>query len=86
MKKSKIQLRQSMGNIAKKHHNKFDPDTKRNDGALGFFQRASPPNNKKKKKISSVWGPVPGPKKSKNCKTTCLYCINYISFSYNFDS
>ena len=62
MKKSKIQLRQSMGNIAKKHHNKFDPDTKRNDGALGFFQRASPPNNNKKKKISSVWGPVPGPK------------------------
>ena len=73
MKKSKIQLRQSMGNIAKKHHNKFDPDTKRNDGALGFFQRASPPNNNNnnnnnsnnsnnKKKISSVWGPVPGPK------------------------
>ena len=68
MKKSKIQLRQSMGNIAKKHHNKFDLDTKRNDGALGFFQRASPPNNnnnnnnKKKKKISIVWGPVPGPK------------------------
>ena len=52
-----------MGNIAKKHHNKFDPDTKRNDGALGFFQRASPPNNnnnnnnnnnKNKKKISIV--------------------------------
>ena len=53
-----------MGNIAKKHRNKFDPDTKRNDGALEFFQRASPPNNnnKKKKKISIVWGPVPGPK------------------------
>ena len=34
-----------MGNIAKKHHSKSDPDTKRNDGALGFFQRASPPNN-----------------------------------------
>ena len=65
MKKSKIQLRQSMGNIAKKHHNKFDPDTKRNDGALGFFQRASPPNNNNNNnnsKISSVWGPVPGPK------------------------
>ena len=40
-----MKLRQSMGNIAKKHHNKFDPDTKRNDGALGFFQRASPHNN-----------------------------------------
>ena len=26
-----------MGNIAKKHHNKFDPDTKRNDGALVLF-------------------------------------------------
>ena len=66
MKKSKLQLRQSMGNIAKKYHNKFDPDTKRNDGALGFFQRASPPNNNNnsnnKKNISSVWGPVPGPK------------------------
>ena len=62
MKKSKIQLRQSMGNNAKKHHNKFDPDTKRNDGALGFFQRASPPKNNNKKKISIVWGPVPGPK------------------------
>ena len=32
------------------------------DGALGFFQETSPPNtNKKNKKISSVWGPVPGP-------------------------
>ena len=62
MKKSKIQLRQSMGNIAKKHHNKFDPDTKRNDGALGFFQRASPPNNNNNNNnISSVWGPAPGP-------------------------
>ena len=48
-----------MRNIAKKHHDKFDPDTKRNDGALGFFQRASPPN--KKKMISSVWGRAPGP-------------------------
>ena len=55
-----------MGNIAKKHHNKFDPDTKRNDGALGFFRRASPPNgdgDDDDDKISSVWGPVPGPKK-----------------------
>ena len=32
------------------------------DGALGFFQRASPPNNNNNNKISSVWGPVPGPK------------------------
>ena len=34
------------------------------DGALGLFQRASPPNNNnnnKIMKISSVWGPVPGP-------------------------
>ena len=55
-----------MGNIAKNIHSKFDLNATRNDGALGFFQRASPPNNnnkkKKKKKISSVWGPVPGPK------------------------
>ena len=58
-----------MGNIAKNVHSKFDLDATRNDGALGFFQTASPPNNnnnnKKKKKISSVWGPVPGPKTSK---------------------
>ena len=66
-----------MGNIAKKHHNKFDPDTKRNDEALGFFQRASPPNNNNNNnnnnnKISSVWGPVPGQKIAtfKNCKTS----------------
>ena len=26
-----------MGNIAKKHHNKFDPDTRRNDEALVLF-------------------------------------------------
>ena len=32
-----MKLRQSMGNIAKKHHNKFDPDTRRNDGALVLF-------------------------------------------------
>ena len=61
-----------MGNIAKKHHNKFDPDTKRNDGALGFFQRASPPNKKKKKKISIVWGPVPGPKRKQAILVTRL--------------
>ena len=53
-----------MGNIAKNLDSKFDLNATRNDGALGFFQRASPPNNNnKKKKISSVWGPVPGPKK-----------------------
>ena len=51
-----------MGNIAKNVHSKFDLDATRNDGALGFFQTASPPNNNNKKKISSVWGPVPGPK------------------------
>ena len=51
-----------MDNIAKNVHSKFDLDATRNDGALGFFQTASPPNNNKKKKISSVWGPVPGPK------------------------
>ena len=55
-----------MGNIAKNLDSKFDLNATRNDGALGFFQRASPPNNNnnnnKKKKISSVWGPVPGPK------------------------
>ena len=52
-----------MGNIAKNLDSKFDLNATRNDGALGFFQRASPPNNNNnKKKISSVWGPVPGPK------------------------
>ena len=58
-----------MGNIAKNVHSKFDLDATRNDGALGFFQTASPPNNNNNnnnKKISSVWGPVPGPK-------TCFY-------------
>ena len=54
-----------MRNIAKKRHNKFDPDTKRNDGAFGFFQRASPPNNNNNK-ISSVSGQVPAPKIEKN--------------------
>ena len=55
-----------MGNIAKNVHSKFDLDATRNDGALGFFQTASPPNNNNNnnnKKISSVWGPVPGPKR-----------------------
>ena len=68
-----------MGNIAKNVHSKFDLDATRNDGALGFFQTASPPNNNnnnnnnKKKKISSVWGPVPGPKKETiNLKTLIL--------------
>ena len=62
-----------MGNIAKNVHSKFGLDATRNDGALGFFQTASPPNNnnnnkkKKKKKISSVWGPVPGPKTPETC-------------------
>ena len=59
-----------MGNIAKNVHSKFVLDATRNDGALGFFQTASPPNNNnnnnKKKKISSVWGPVPGPKIYRN--------------------
>ena len=53
-----------MGNIVKNHHSKFELNATRNDGALGFFQRASPPNNNNKKKISSVWGPVPGPKRA----------------------
>ena len=52
-----------MGNIAKNLDSKFDLNATRNDGALGLFQRASPPNNNNKKKISSVWGPVPGPNK-----------------------
>ena len=52
-----------MGNIAKNIHSKFDINATRNDGALGFFQTASPPNNNNNNnKISSVWGPVPGPK------------------------
>ena len=53
-----------MGNIAKNLESKFDLNATRNDGALGFFQRASPPNNNNNNnnKISSVWGPVPGPK------------------------
>ena len=55
-----------MGNIAKNVHSKFDLDATRNNGALGFFQTASPPNNNNNNnnnnKISSVWGPVPGPK------------------------
>ena len=61
-----------MGNIAKNVHSKFDLDATRNDGALGFFQTASPPNNNNNnnnnnnKKISSVWGPVPGPKTPDN--------------------
>ena len=29
-----------MGNIAKNHHSKFDLNATRNEGALGFFQRA----------------------------------------------
>ena len=55
-----------MGNIAKNVHSKFGLDATRNDGALGFFQTASPPNNNNNnnKKISSVWGPVPGPKRN----------------------
>ena len=63
-----------MGNIAKNVHSKFDLDATRNDGALGFFQTASPPNNNnnKKKKISSVWGPVPGPKRF---FTKMIYCF-----------
>ena len=56
-----------MGNIAKNLDSKFDLNATRNDGALGIFQRASPPhnnnnNNNNNNKISSVWGPVPGPK------------------------
>ena len=62
-----------MGNIVKNHHSKFERNATRNDGALGFFQRASPPNNNNKKKISSVWGPVPGPKtKFKKCARAIL--------------
>ena len=64
-----------MGNIVKNHHSKFELNATRNDGALGFFQRASPPNNNNNNnnnKISSVWGPVPGP------KTTKLYILIYI--------
>jgi hypothetical protein len=38
---------------------KFHSDRTSNDGALGLFQRASPPNNNNKK-ISSNWGQVPG--------------------------
>ena len=62
-----------MGNIAKNVHSKFDLDATRNDGALGFFQTASPPNNNNNNnnnnnKISSVWGPVPGPKSIVNVK------------------
>ena len=52
-----------MVNIAKNVHSKFGLDATRNDGALGFFQTSSPPNNNNNKKISSVWGPVPGPNK-----------------------
>ena len=58
-----------MGNIVKNHHSKFELNATRNDGALGFFQRASPPNNNNNNnnnKISSVWGPVPGPKMHDN--------------------
>ena len=46
---------------------KFHFDQTSDDGALGFFQRASTPNNKNKK-ISSVWGPVPGPKRQDKTK------------------
>ncbi len=39
-------------------------------GALGFFKEASAPNNNNNnnnnKKISSVWGPVPGPKRGQS--------------------
>ena len=69
-----------MGNIAKNVHSKFDLNATRNDGALGFFQTASPPNNnnnkKKKKKISSVWGPVPGPKNEEK-----VHIPNRVKFS-----
>jgi hypothetical protein len=44
---------------------KFHGSLLRIDGALGFFKEASAPNNNNKNnndKISSVWGPVPGPK------------------------
>ena len=41
----KIELRQAMGVIVMNRHSKFELNATRNDGALGFFQRASPPNN-----------------------------------------
>ena len=41
----KIELRQAMGIIVMNHHSKFELNAARNDGALGFFQRASAPNN-----------------------------------------
>ena len=72
-----------MGNIVKNHHSKFELNATRNDGALGFFQRASPPNNNNNNnnnnnKISSVWGPVPGPKNNIlnqiNMPRLCSYC------------
>ena len=72
-----------MGKIAKNVHSKFDLDPTRNDGALGFFQTASPPNNnnnKKKKKISSVWGPVPGPKNSSGFQITLIFIMLFLSF------
>ena len=46
-----------MENIAKNHNSKFELNATRNDGALGFFQRAPPPN----KKITFE-EQVPGPK------------------------
>ena len=53
-----------MGNIVKNHHSKFELNATRNHGALGFFQRASPPNNDNDNdndnEISSVWGPGTG--------------------------
>ena len=55
-----------MGDIVKHHDSIFELNATRNDAAIGFFQRASPPNNdnnnNNNNKISSVWGPVPGPK------------------------
>ena len=71
-----MELRQSMGNIVKNRHSKFELNATRNDGTSGVFQRASPPNNNSNNnnnnnnnnKICSVWGPVPGPK---------IYCSKY---------
>ena len=77
-----------MGNIAKNLDSKFDLNATRNDGALGFFQRASPPNNNNKKKISSVWGPVPGPIKQYTIMNASAIIFNsrWDNFSLTFNT
>jgi hypothetical protein len=57
---------------------KFHDDRTQNEGALGFFRRASPSdnNNNNNNKISRDWGPVSGPK--------ILQKADVLVFAYDF--